>query len=69
MQRTEQEVLVDMPMETNAPTVRAPRGLTMAAVEAAWSGGASLAEPLLGAERPSSKQKEERSDQPEAPPV
>ena len=62
-----------MPMETstsgNAPIACVPRGLTVAAVDAAWSGGASLAEPLLGAERPSSKDKEERPDQPEAPPL
>ncbi|KAK9827307.1 hypothetical protein WJX81_002709 [Elliptochloris bilobata] len=61
------DVLVDIPMapsETGtAPDVHAPRGLTVESVEAAWSGAASLAEPLLGAERASSKA-QERPDAP-----
>ena len=47
--------------------VRAPQGLTAAAVEAAWTGANSLAEPLLGAEdRRTGSKGEERPDAPQA---
>lgn len=66
-----QDVLVDIPMPPSQSgsmqDVRAPQGLTAAAVEAAWTGANSLAEPLLGAEdRRTGSKGEERPDAPQA---
>ena len=66
-----QDVLVDIPMPPSQSgsmqDVRAPQGLTAAAVEAAWTGANSLAEPLLGAEdRRTSSKGAERPDAPQA---
>ena len=47
--------------------VRAPHSLTAAAVEAAWTGANSLAEPLLGAgDRRAGSKAEERPGAPQA---
>ena len=66
-----QDVLVDIPMPPSRSgrmqDVRAPQRLTAAAVEAAWTGANSLAEPLLGAEgRRTGGKAEERPDEPQA---
>ena len=69
--RAAQDVLVDIPMPPSQSgsmqDVRAPQGLTAAAVEAAWTGANSLAEPLLGAkDRQTDSRGEDRSDAPQA---
>ena len=66
-----QDVLVDIPMPPSQSgsmqDVRAPQGLTAAAVEAVWTGANSLAEPLLGAEdRQTGGKGEEQPDAPQA---